>query len=93
MDPEQVRRLRAAWLIALIVVTGVALVAYGFLAAVMTAVAFVGASMTAFVAFVLWLLLGEESVAFRLLMIALFLVGLAVELRGIVAVFEMIRSS
>jgi len=91
MDPVHVQRLRAAWLAALVGVTGIALFTYGFLAAVMAAIAFVGASMMAFVAFILWVLMGGESVAFRLLMIALFCGGLLVELRGIIAVFDSIQ--
>lgn len=91
MDPEVVRRLRAAWLVALVCVTGVALFTCGFLAAVAAAVAFVGASVLAVVAVFLWFLMGEESVGFRLLLLALFFGGLFVELRGILAVFESIR--
>ena len=91
MDPEAVRRLRAAWQVALVCVTGVALVTYGFFAAVLTAIGFVGATVLAVVAFFLWLLLGEEPVALRLLMIALVFAGLVIEVGGLLELFGLIR--
>ena len=91
VDPVHVQRLRTAWLIALVGVTGFTLFMYGFLAAVLTALAFVGASTLAFVAFILWLLLGEEAVVLRVLLIAIFCGGLLLEIRGLVAVFKLIR--
>jgi drug/metabolite transporter (DMT)-like permease len=91
MDPQQVQRLRAAWAVALVCVTGVALFTHGFFAAVTTAVAFVGASVLAVVAFILWLLLGEEPVPLRALLIVLFFAGLVVEVGGLMSIFGLIR--
>jgi hypothetical protein len=91
MQPQQVQRLRAAWLAALVCVTGCVLFAYGFLAAVLTALAFVGATVLAFVAFILYVLLDEGSVVLRVLLIALFFGGLAVEINGLVRAFGPVR--
>jgi hypothetical protein len=87
MDPFVVRRVKILWAVAGLCVTGVALVGWGFHTAVIAALSFVGASILTFVAFVLFLLLGDTHVAFRILLIVLFLVGLVVEVCGIAGVF------
>jgi hypothetical protein len=79
------------WLVALFGTTGAILLAYGFLTAAAVAIVFVGTSVLAVVAFVLYLLLGEEPVALRLLLIALVFVGLAVEIGGLIELFGLIR--
>jgi hypothetical protein len=91
MQPQQVQRLRRAWLAALVCVTGFVLFAHGFRAAVLTALAFVGATVLAFVAFILYVLLGEEPIVLRVLLIALFIGLLAVEINGLVRAFGLIR--
>jgi hypothetical protein len=87
MDEIIVRRVKIIWAVAWVCVTGSVFIGWGFEAAAAAALAYVGASVLAFVAFVLNLLLGEEHVAFRLLLIVLFLVGLVVEVYGIARVF------
>jgi hypothetical protein len=91
MEPVRVQQLRVVWLIALVCATGFALFGYGLLAAVLTAAAFVGATVLAVVAFVLYLILGDVSAPVRILVITLLFVGLLVEFRGIVAVLELAR--
>lgn len=77
---------RFAWLAVLFGVTGVTLLAWGFRPAVLFALAFVGASTLLFTAFFLNLLLGEEPLPYRILLIALFCGGLVVEVGGLVEV-------
>jgi hypothetical protein len=74
---------RFAWVAALFGITGVVLFVWGFITAVLFALAFVGASTLAFTAFILNLLLGEEPLPLRILLIALFCGGLVVEVGGL----------
>jgi hypothetical protein len=88
MDPIVVKRIKTVWLVAWLCVTGFVLIGWGFKAAAAAALAFVGASALAFIAFVLNLLMGEEHVLFRILLIVLFIIGLLVEIGAIGSVFE-----
>jgi hypothetical protein len=81
---------RFAWVAVLFSMTGVVLLVWGFLIAVLFAGAFVGASTLAFTAFILNLLLGEEPLPYRLLLIALFCAGLVVEIGSLVGVLGLI---
>jgi hypothetical protein len=87
MDPIVVRRMKILWAVTGLCVTGVAFVGWGFAVAAAAATLFVGVSVLAFVAFFLFLLLGDTHVAFRILLIVLFLVGLVVEVGGIASIF------
>jgi hypothetical protein len=91
MDPEQVQRLRAIWLVAFFIATGIALVGFGLITALLTAIACVGATVLAVSAFVLWLILGEAPIPLRILLIALFFGGLFIELGAIFRVVGAIR--
>jgi hypothetical protein len=86
MDQTVVKRVKRAWGVAWVCVTGLVLVGWGFQAAAAAALAFVGVSVLAVTAFFLYLLMGDAPVAWRVLMIAFFLVGLVVELGALVAV-------
>jgi hypothetical protein len=87
MDQIIVRRVKIMWAAAWLCVTGSAFIGWGFQAAAAAALAYVGASVLAFAAFILNLLLGDAPVAFRLLLIVLFLLGLVVEVYCIARVF------
>jgi hypothetical protein len=87
MHETVVRRIKIVWTVTWLCVTGFVLIGWGFQAAAAAALMFVGVSALAFVAFILNLLLGEEHVAFRILLIVLFLVGLVVEVYGIASIF------
>jgi len=87
MDEIVVTRLKIFWAVACLCVTGVVFIGWGFRAAAAAALAFLGASVRAFVAFILNLLLGDAHVAFRIIMIVLFLIGLLVEVCGIASLF------
>jgi hypothetical protein len=84
-DPLQ--RWRTAWVAAFCGVAGSALLACDFRTALLLALAFVGASFLALTAFILNLLLGEEPPVLRLLLIALFCIGLVVEVCGLIGTF------
>jgi hypothetical protein len=86
MDETVVKRSKIVWAVTVLSVTGVVLVQWGFLAAAAAAVAFVGASLLAFIAYILYLLMGDAPVAWRIVLIALFFIGLLVEIGAIVAV-------
>src|SRR5438067_11734387 len=58
-QPSAAQSVRVAWLAALFGTTGAVLLAYGSLTAAAFAIAFVGTSVLAVVAFVLYLLLGD----------------------------------
>jgi xanthine/uracil/vitamin C permease (AzgA family) len=88
MDPTVVRYIKLAWCVALLVVTGIVLVGWGFWASAAAALAFVGISLLAFIAFILYLLMGDVPVVWRILMIAFFFVGLLIEVGAIVAMIE-----
>jgi hypothetical protein len=81
------RRWRDAWVAALSATTGFAMFAWGFPIAALVAVIFVSATILAFIVFILNLLLGEEPVALRVLMILLFCTGLVVEVYGLANLF------
>ena len=83
MDEIVVRRVKILWTVAWLWVTGFVFIGWGFQAAAAAALVFVGVSFLAFVAFILNLLLGDEHVALRILLIVLFLIGLSVEVYGI----------
>ncbi|HEY1376220.1 MAG TPA: hypothetical protein VGF55_05470 [Gemmataceae bacterium] len=85
MDPTVVKRAKRAWAVAWACVTGLALVGWGVEAAAAAAAAFAGASVLAVTAFVLYLLLGDAPVLWRVLLIAAVLVGLIVEVGALVA--------
>ena len=85
------RRWRDAWVAALFAATGLAMFAWGFSTAALVAVIFVSATILAFIVFVLNLLLGEEPIALRVLMILLFCTGLVVEVCGLASLFGPIR--
>jgi hypothetical protein len=87
MDQIILRRVKIIWAVAWLCVTGSVFIGWGFQAAAVAALAFVGASVLAFVAFILNLLLGDAPVAFRLLLIVLFLIGLVVEVYAIARIF------
>src|SRR5262249_25031443 len=84
-----VKRIKVVWFIAWLCVTGFAFVGWGFEAAVVAWLAFVGVSLLAFIAFILNLLLGDASVALRILLIVLFIAGLLIELFGIASSLPM----
>jgi len=86
MDQAVVRRVKLAWGVACLCVTGIALAVWGLKAAAATAVAFVGVSLVAVIAYVLFLLLGDVPVGLRVLVIALVVVGAVVELGAVAAV-------
>jgi hypothetical protein len=83
MDEIVVKRMKTVWLVAWLSLTGFVFVGWGFKAAAAASLAYVGVSILAFIAFILNLLLGEEHIAFRILLIALFIIGLVVELGAI----------
>ena len=87
MDQTVVWYVKFAWCVALLVVTGLVLLGWGVRAAAAAALAFVGISFLAFVAILLYLLMGDVPVVWRILMIALFFVGLLIEVGALVAVF------
>jgi hypothetical protein len=84
MHETVVKRGKIVWAVTGLCVTAVVFVGWGFLAAAAAAVAFVGASLLAFIAFILYLLLGDAPVAWRILIIAVLLIGLIVEIGAIV---------
>ena len=84
MDPVVVKRMKTAWVIAWVGLTGVVFAGWGFKAAVVAAITFPVGSMLAAVAYFLFLLLGDVSVPARILVIALLFLGLSVELGAIV---------
>jgi hypothetical protein len=88
MDRSTVKRAKAVWAVAWACVTAFALLGWGVPAAAAAALVFPGVSLFAFVAFFLYLLLGDIPVAPRVLLIALFLGGVLVELGAIVAVLN-----
>jgi hypothetical protein len=85
LDP--VRWVRVAWLAAFLGATGVTLLGWGFVTAAILAVAFAGATILDFTAFILWLLLGDAHPVFRTLLIVLFCTGLVVEVVAIAGAF------
>jgi hypothetical protein len=85
MDQAVVKRIKRVWGVAWVCGTCLVLVGWGVKAAAVAALAFVGVSFLAVVVFFLYLLLGDTPVALQVLMIALFLVGLVVELGALVA--------
>jgi hypothetical protein len=80
---EPVQWVRVVWLAAFLGITGGTLLGWGFATAAVLAVAFVGATILAFTAFILWLLLGDTHPILRVLLIALLLTGLVVEILAI----------
>jgi hypothetical protein len=90
MDPSVVQRVKTIWFVAWLCVTGFALAVWGTSAAVAVSLAFVGASILAFTAFILNLLMGEEPVAYRVILILLFCIGLVVEICGIAGAFGLL---
>ena len=88
MDRSTVKRAKAVWAVAWLCVTAFALLGWGFPAAAAAALVFAGVSLLAFVAFFLYLLLGDTPVAPRLILIALFLAGVLVELGAMFAVVD-----
>jgi hypothetical protein len=87
MDEIVVRRIKMLWAVAWLCVTGFVFIGWGFKAPAAAALAFVGASVLAVIAFLLNLLLGDEHVALRVLLIVLLFIGLLVEVWGIASVF------
>ena len=85
MDEAVVNRVKRASAAAWLGVTGVVLAGWGFQAAAVAAAAFLAISFLAFLAFILNLLLGDAPVAWRILMIALVLVGLLIEIGAVAA--------
>jgi hypothetical protein len=83
MDQTVVRRVKTAWFVGWLTVIVVALAWWGRTAAVMAGTGYVLASSLAVTAFVLNLILGEEPPVWRFVLIALFFVGLVVEVGGI----------
>jgi hypothetical protein len=83
MDKAAVRRV---WGVAWVCVTVLVLIGWGFAAAAVVAVAFGVVSFTAFIAFILFLLLGDAPIALRILIITFFLIGLVIELGALVIV-------
>jgi len=88
MDQSTVKRAKAVWAGVWVCVTVGVLLGWGFAAAVVAALAFAGVSLLAFVAFFLFLLMGDAPVAPRILVIALFLAGVLVELGAMLAVAD-----
>jgi hypothetical protein len=88
MDRSTVKRAKVVWAVAWPCVTAFALLGWGFPAAAGAALAFAGVSLLAFVAFFLYLLLGDTPAAPRVLLIALFLAGVLVELGALVAAVD-----
>jgi hypothetical protein len=86
MDQSVVKRVKRAWAVAWVCVTGLVLVGWDPTAAAVAGLAFVGVSVLAVTAYVLYLLMGDAPVAWRILMIALFLVGLVIEVGALVSV-------
>jgi hypothetical protein len=86
MDQAAVKRVKRAWAVAWVCVTTFALLGWGFPAAVAAALAFAGVSLLVFVAYFLYLLLGDVPAAARVVLIVLFLAGVVVEIGGILAV-------
>jgi hypothetical protein len=87
MDEIVVRRVKILWTVTWLCVTGFVSIAWGFQAAAAAALMFVEVTVLAFVAFILNLLLGDAHVPFRIVLIALFIIGLLVEVCGIASVF------
>jgi hypothetical protein len=77
MDKAAIRRL---WGVAWVCVTVLVLIGWGLAAAAVAAVAFGVVSFAAFIAYILFLLLGDAALAWRRLIIAGFFVGLIIEL-------------
>jgi hypothetical protein len=88
MDQAVVKCVKRAWAVALACVTTFALLGWGFPAAAAAAVVFAGVSLLVFVAFFLYLLMGDVPPAARVLVIVLFLAGVLVEIGAMVAVIE-----
>src|SRR5262245_2216114 len=88
MDRSNVKHAKVVWAVAWVCVTAFALLGWGFPAAAAAALVFAGVSLLAFVAFFLYLLLGDVPVAARVVLIALFLAGVLVELGAMVAVVD-----
>ena len=84
MNEAVVKRVKLAWGVAGLCVTGIVLAVWGLKAAAATAVVFVGVSLVAVIAYVLFLLLGDVPVAWRLLVLALVFVGAIIELGAVV---------
>ena len=83
-------RVRVGWLIVLFGTVGALLLAYGFLTAAVFAVVYLGATVLAFGAVFVFLLLGDFDVVSRVLMIAFIFVGMVVEVGGLMALFGLI---
>jgi len=92
MDQDVVKRVKLAWSVAWLGVTGLALAGWGVQAAAIAAAMYLAMSFLAFVVFILNLLLGDAPVALRVLLIALFIVGLLVELSAIASVFGFLQT-
>ena len=88
MDPSTVKRVKAVWAATGLCAIAFAFLRWGFAAAVAATVAFAGFSLLAFVAYFLFLLLGDAPVAARVLLIALFLAGVLVELGAMAALVD-----
>ena len=87
MDKAVVRHIKILWALIGLCVTGVAFLGWDFPTAAATALLFVGVSVLAPVAFFLYLLLGDTHVALRVPLIALFLIGLVVEVCAVASLF------
>jgi hypothetical protein len=92
MDQAVVKRFKIAWGVALLCVTGFVFAEWGLQAGAMAAAAFIGASLLAFIAFFLFLLLGNVPVPWRILMIALVIVGVLIELGAMAAMFGWLQN-
>ena len=86
MNEAVVKRVKLAWGVAWLCTTGLVLVAWGFSAAAAAALVFVGVSFLAFIAYVLFLLLGDAPVGLRILVIALVVVLTLVEFGALITV-------
>jgi hypothetical protein len=86
MDQAAVKRVKRAWAVAWVCVTTFTLLGWGFPAAVAVSLVFAGVSLLVFVAFFLYLLLGDVPAAARVFLIVLFLAGVMVEIGEMVAV-------
>jgi len=93
MDQDVVKRVKLAWLVVWLGVTGFAQAGWGDQAAAIAAAAYLAISFLAFIAFILNLLLGDAPVGWRVLLIVLFIIGLLVELGAIASVFGFLQTT
>src|SRR5262245_43852920 len=89
LDPP-LERWKMAWVAAFLAAIGVTLLVWGDITAAFVAIAFVGFTVLAVTAVLLFLLLGAVPVLLRILMILHFCVGLVGEVVSLVCVFESI---